>query len=149
VVPSERNTTWETLRVALNQIGAYAEKKGVVFATETGPEPGPVLAGLLKALDTNAVCVNLDPANIIMYGFNLEEALDALLPYTVHTHAKDGVPSPGVFKEMPLGKGDVPWAHYIARLKAAGYRGAFTIEREAGADPIGDVKIAIDFLRQF
>jgi len=149
VVPRERNAVWETLRTALNQIGAYAEKKGVVLATETGPEPGPVLRDLLLALDTTAIRVNLDPANIIMYGFDLDEALDALLPYVVHTHAKDGFPSPGVFREAPLGQGQVPWPRYIARLKAAGYNGAFTIEREVGEDPIGDIQAAIEFLRQF
>lgn len=148
-VPAERNTVWETLRTALNRIGAYAEKKGVVLATETGPEPGPVLRDLLLALDTSAIRVNLDPANLVMYGFDLDEALDALLPYVVHTHAKDGLRGPGPFREVPLGKGDVPWPHYVARLKAAGYRGAFTIEREQGEDPIGDTQKAIEFLRQF
>jgi len=147
-VPRERNAVWETLRVALNRIGEYAAKKGIVLATETGPEPGPVLRDLLQALDTDAIRANFDPANIIMYGFDFDEALDALLPYIVHTHAKDGFPSPGVFREEPLGQGAVPWPRYVARLRAAGYRGAFTIEREQGPDPIGDTAKAIAFLRQ-
>jgi sugar phosphate isomerase/epimerase len=154
VVPETPNKVWEILRHALNRIGAYAEEHGVVLATETGPESGPVLRQLLETLDTNGVRVNFDPANLTMAGFDLDEALDALLPYIVHTHAKDGLRDPagwtqGRWQEMPLGEGDVPWPHYIARLRAAGYHGAFTIEREVGDDPIGDIRKAIDFLRQF
>ncbi len=148
-VPSEPNETWAVMADALNQIGAYAEEKGVVFATETGPESGPVLRSFLDTLTTKAVRVNLDPANLTMAGFNLFEAVDALMPYIVHTHAKDGFVDPGKWREAPLGEGDVPWPGYIAALRAHGYEGAFTIEREAGEDPIGDVKRAIEFLRQF
>jgi L-ribulose-5-phosphate 3-epimerase len=154
VVPATPDATWDTLRRALDTIGAYAEEKGVVLATETGPESGPVLRALLDTLDTRSICVNFDPANLTMAGFDLDEALDALLPFIVHTHAKDGLRDPvgwaeGRWCEVPLGAGDVPWAHYLARLRTAGYTGAFTIEREVGDDPIGDVRHAIAFLRGF
>jgi len=147
VVPSTPDATWEILRVALNEIGKYAENKGITFATETGPESGPVLRNLLQSLDTTAVKVNLDPANLTMAGFDLMEALDALHPYIVHTHAKDGFVDPGKWREAPLGQGDVNWPQYIAKLRDLGYDGAFTIERELGEDPIADIKMAIDFLR--
>lgn len=149
VVPPTPDATWETLRTALNQIGRYAEEHGIQLATETGPESGPVLRALLDTLDTEGVMVNFDPANLTMAGYNLDEALDSLLPYIVHTHAKDGWTDPGKWREAPLGEGDVDWPHYVARLKAAGYQGAFTIEREAGDDPIADVERGIAFLRQF
>jgi len=153
-VPELPNTVWDTLRQALDTIGVYAEAHGVVLATETGPESGPVLRKLLDSLHTGAIRVNFDPANLTMAGFDLDEALDALLPFIVHTHAKDGKRDPagwaqGKWLEMPLGEGDVPWIHYITRLQDAGYTGAFTIERELGDDPIGDIEKAIAFLRQF
>lgn len=153
-VPEQPDAVWDTLRIALDTIGAYAEHRGVVLATETGPESGPVLRALLDSLHTGGIRVNFDPANLTMAGFDLDEALDALLPLIVHTHAKDGVRDPagwakGQWREMPLGEGDVPWPHYISRLKAAGYTGAYTIERELGDDPIGDIEKAIAFLRQF
>ena len=93
-VPETPNAVWDTLRAALNAIGRYAEEHGVVLATETGPESGPVLRALLDTLDTTAIRVNFDPANLVMAGFDLDEALDALLPYIVHTHAKDGCNDP-------------------------------------------------------
>jgi sugar phosphate isomerase/epimerase len=149
VVPPEPNAVWDVLREALNAIGRYAENHGVMLATETGPESGPVLCALLDSLETEGVMVNFDPANLVMAGYNLDEALDALMPYIVHTHAKDGWCDPGKWREAPLGGGDVPWPRYVARLKASGYDGAFTIEREVGEDPVGDVAKAIAFLRQF
>ena len=133
----------------MDDIGAYAARRGVSLATETGPERGPVLAELLSSLNTNAVRVNFDPANLTYMGFDLDEALDALLPYVVHTHAKDALRGPGPYRERPLGQGDVPWPHYIGRLRAVGYDGAFTIEREEGPDPIGDTRLAVEFLKTF
>lgn len=151
-VPETPDAVWDTLRAALNAIGRYAEDHGVVLATETGPESGPVLRALLDTLDTSAVRVNFDPANLVMAGFDLDEALDALLPYIVHTHAKDGLNDPvaraqGRWCEMPLGQGDVPWPHYLQRLHSGGYDGVFAIEREVGDDPVVDIEHAIEFLR--
>ena len=148
-IPDTPDRTWDIMREALNSIGSYAEEQGIVFATETGPESGPVLRDFLQTLNTSAVRVNFDPANLVMRGFDLHEALEALLPYIVHSHAKDGVLVGGDSREVPLGEGEVTWPSYVARLKAAGYTGAFTIEREAGDDPIGDIKKAIAFLQQF
>ncbi len=152
VVPEKPNEVWDTLRGALNQIGSYAENIGVRIAVETGPESGPVLRALLDSLDNKAICVNLDPANLVMAGYDLDEALDALMPYIIHTHAKDGLDDKeakarGEWREMPLGKGDVPWPRYIKRLQDGGYDGAYTIERELGDNPLADIGEAVKFLR--
>ncbi len=150
VVPEdERDPVWGVLMKALEEMGTYAESHGVVFATETGPERGPVLARLIERLATPAVRVNFDPANFLIYGFDLWEAIEALKPYIVHTHAKDAKRGRAgqQGREVALGQGDVDWPRYVGALRAAGYDGAFTIERESGPDPIGDVKKAIAFLK--
>ena len=91
-----------------------------------------------------------------------------LKKYIVHTHAKDGVKlgdnDPEVvygivhkdalvtdrsFEEVPLGKGSVPFKEYLAALEEIGYDGFLTIEREVGPDPVGDIRMAADFLRSF
>ena len=51
------------------------------------------------------------------------------------------------FKEVPLGQGMVPWDAYIAALKEIGYDGFLTVERECGENPVGDIKMAVNFLR--
>ncbi len=148
-IPARPDGVWGAMREALNEIGDYAESRGVIVATETGPESGPTLRTLLETLDTTAIRVNFDPANLVMNGYDLDEALDALLPFIVHTHAKDGFRDPGKWREAPLGTGDVPWPHYVARLQAAGYTGVYTIEREQAEDRLADVTAGIAFLRQF
>ena len=51
------------------------------------------------------------------------------------------------FEEVPLGTGQVDYPAYLAALDEIGYRGFLTIEREVGDDPIGDIRIAINHLR--
>jgi L-ribulose-5-phosphate 3-epimerase len=144
-VPEDHSSSvWGVLARALNEIGAYAEARGVVLATETGPEPGATLRDLLRSLDTSAIRVNFDPANFIIYGYDPVQSLTDLREYIVHTHAKDAARGRG---EVPLGEGDVNFSWYVGQLRRWGYDGFYTIEREAGADVIGDVKQAIAFLR--
>lgn len=135
---------------ALNHVGQYADSRGVVFATETGPEPGPVLAAFIKTLKTGAVKANFDPANLAMKGFDVIEGVKSLGPYIVHTHAKDGIKQKdGTGKEVPLGEGSVPWDQYVETMTKQGYDGFYTIEREVGEDPVVDIKKAIAFLRRW
>lgn len=135
---------------ALNNVGSYADSKGVVFATETGPEPGPVLADFIGSLKTEAVKANFDPANLAMKGFGVIEGVESLAPYIVHTHAKDGVQKEdGSGEEVPLGEGDVPWEEYLSAMDEAGYSGFYTIEREVGENPEADVRKAVEFLRKW
>ena len=91
------------------------------------------------------------------------KAVHNLKKYIVHTHAKDGNkladlapeyvygvlhPVPEAFKgvklfeEVPLGTGSVDFPKYLAALEEIGYRGFLTIEREVGADPVGDIGLA-------
>ena len=36
---------------------------------------------------------------------------------------------------------------YLAALREIGYHGYLTVERETGADPVGDIRAALTFLR--
>lgn len=175
VVPDDTHSpVYRTLQTACRDLGAYAATKGVTFAIETGPESAPVLRAFLDGLGVKGIGVNLDPANLAMVGgHDPVEAVRLLAPYIVHTHAKDGrklkpCSAPEVytsfaegtygklverlggapFIEVPLGEGDVKWNAYLAALKAAGFRGYLTIEREVGADPAADIGRAVRFLRE-
>ena len=175
VVPEDRNApVYRTLQAACRDLGVYAASRGVTFAIETGPESGPTLRAFLEDVGVKGIGVNLDPANLAMVGgHDPVEAVRLLAPYIVHTHAKDGrrlkpcsasevytsfaegaygrlVERLGgaPFAEVPLGEGDVKWDAYLAALKAAGYRGFLTIEREVGNDPAADIAKAVRFLRE-
>ncbi|NLV74826.1 MAG: sugar phosphate isomerase/epimerase [Chloroflexi bacterium] len=143
-VPADKNDpVWGVLVKALEEVGAYADSVGAVLATETGPEEGVTLVSLIESLKTRAIRVNFDPANFIIYGYDHRAAVDALRPYIVHTHAKDAKGK----LEVPLGQGDVDFPWYVGKLRSFGYDGFYTIEREVGPDPIGDIQQAIAFLR--
>ena len=140
----------KVMRGTLNELGDYAEKVGSVFATETGPESGKLMADFLHSLSTDAVRVNYDPANLVMLGFDHIQGVHDLGEFIVHTHAKDGVrTAAGTYKEVPLGQGQVRWEEYLGALEEVGYRGFFTIEREVGDNPVKDIQDAMAFLRRF
>jgi len=151
VVPEdESDPVRDMMREALADLGSHAEKVGSVFASETGPESGKALADFLGTLATDAVRVNLDPANLVMNGFDEVQGVRDLATYIVHTHAKDGIRTPeGGRQEVPLGQGGVRWEEYLAAMAEIGYSGFFTIEREVGDDPVKDISDAIAFLRTF
>lgn len=144
VVPEdESDPVRAVMLAALEEIGRHAESRGVVLATETGPESGAVLRDLLARLQTDAIKVNFDPANLVRRGFDHLAAVEELAPWIVHTHAKDGTRGGA---ETPLGQGDVDFPRYVAALLKTGYDGYFTIEREGGDDRVGDVRAAVEFL---
>jgi L-ribulose-5-phosphate 3-epimerase len=169
VVPADpSHPRREVLRRACEVVGAYGDRLGVRFAIETGPEPAVVLGRFIESLDTRSVAVNLDPANLVMVlGADPVEAVRILAPHIVHTHAKDGIrllpsdpeavyglvqaPSGGTgplerFREVPLGEGGVDFDAYLRALRAIGYDGFLTVEREVGADPEQDIRKAVMFL---
>ncbi|MFP3902604.1 MAG: sugar phosphate isomerase/epimerase family protein [Armatimonadota bacterium] len=158
---------WQRFIDAFGQLAEHGEKVGACLAIETGPEPPFVLRRLLDIIDSEAIRINWDPANLIMWParfcqergeeydqlkwfekFQPNEGALALADEIVHTHAKDGlVHEDGTREEVPLGEGWVDWPRYIGYLLDSGYDGYFAIERETGDDPVGDIQAAVDFLR--
>lgn len=168
VVPADRNhDRYKIMQEACFELAQYADSMGSHFAIETGPERADTLKMFLDDLGSTGVAVNLDPANLVMVtGDDPVAAVHTLKKYIVHTHAKDGIKlkesDPEVvygvidhhgwdkeptFAEVPLGKGSVDFPAYLKALEEIGYKGFLTIERECGADPAADIKLAADFLR--
>lgn len=171
VIPADKqSSTFKAMASALNECGIYAASKGITLAIETGPEDAKTLLAFLEETK-GGVGVNLDPANFVMVtGQDPVEAVNMLGKYIIHTHAKDGVmlkkTDPKIiynhfaeggiealnvadyFLETPLGEGQVDFGAYIKALKASGFDGYLTIERETGGDPIGDIKLAKVFLEK-
>jgi L-ribulose-5-phosphate 3-epimerase len=147
VIPAEKDAPVRAVMAeALKDLGDYAAERDVSFATETGPESPEVMREFLGSLGSSGVCVNYDPANLAMKGFDPVAGVEVLSNLIVHTHAKDGLQGKG---EVALGKGDVRWRDYIAALESVGFHGFFTIEREVGENPEKDIAMAAEFLRGF
>ncbi|MBQ3094595.1 MAG: sugar phosphate isomerase/epimerase [Clostridia bacterium] len=171
VIPADKTCErYKVMQDACRTLGLYAEERGMRFAIETGPEKAIVLKEFLDSLGCKGMGVNLDPANFVMVtDQDPVEAVYLLKDYIVHTHAKDGVmlqkTDPQViydffadggigdlrlgdyFLETPLGEGNVDFDAYLNALREIGFNGYLTIEREAGPDPVADVKLAMDLLR--
>lgn len=139
------------LSEALRALGQHGDRCGVVLALETGLESGPVLRTFLDRFDTGGLGVNLDPANLLVHGFDAYEAVRALAGKVVHVHAKDArrAGSSRAAQEVPLGHGDLDWMQFLGVLEEVGYRGWVTIEREQGTNRVAEAAAAVSFLRRF
>lgn len=138
--------------VVLRQIAAHCKNLGLTFAFETGQETPVTLLRAIHDVDTDNLGVNLDPANLLLYGkANPVDALDIIGKYVVGVHAKDGEYPTDPYhlgEEKPLGQGRVNFQIFVPKLKALGYAGALTIEREiSGPKQIEDIQAAIKLLR--
>jgi sugar phosphate isomerase/epimerase len=136
---------------ALASLAAHGDRVGAVLALETGLEAGGVLRAYLDRFDTGSLAANLDPANLLLHGFDVYESTRALRENIVHAHAKDaraaGASRPA--QEVPLGHGDIDWAAFLGVLDEVEYRGWLTVERETGDNRVGDVANGVAFLRRF
>src|SRR5439155_11860422 len=99
------------LTEALLALGHHGDRVGAVLALETGLESGELLRKFLDSFDTGGLGANLDPANLMMHGFNPYDAAHVLREKVVHTHAKDARESGASHQaqEVPLGHGDIDW----------------------------------------
>ena len=157
---------------AMQRIDRLGRESGCRLAIETGPETPATLKRFLDDIGGSNIGINFDPANLKMVmDVDAAEGVRTLGSHILHTHAKDGkiykfmggeevygiFCDGGIedlqklgdyFEEVPLGECDVNWDGYIKALDEVGYEGYFTIERECGADPAADIRLAVAFLRK-
>ncbi len=123
---------------ALKTVARRCRENGQFFLFETGQETPVTLKRAIEDIGTGNAGVNLDPANLILYGkANPVDAVEILGQYVRDVHAKDGLyPTDGrhLGKETPLAQGGVNFPALLAALKKAGYDGPLTIEREISGD---------------
>ena len=123
---------------AVRCIAEHLKKNGQYFLFETGQETPVTLLRIIEDVGTGNLGVNLDPANLLLYGKgNPVDALDIIGKHVRGVHAKDGeYPTQGRFlgEEKALGEGRVNFPVFIGKLKTLGYNGALTIEREISGD---------------
>jgi L-ribulose-5-phosphate 3-epimerase len=127
----------------------FASRK-IQVGLETGQESAAELAAMLRRVDRPNLGVNFDPANIILYGRQDGiEALRLLAPWLRQVHVKDATPAatPGTWgEEVVVGTGAVDWAAFFTTLKSLNFAGHAVIEREAGANRLGDICAAKKFI---
>ena len=119
---------------AIKNVAAHCKERGRLFLFETGQEAPITLLRAIHDIGLNNLGVNLDMANLILYGNgNPVDAMDVLGPLVKGLHAKDGLfptDPKNLGREVAIGKGKVDFVGVVEKLKAVNYRGAMTIERE-------------------
>jgi len=119
---------------ALRQVASHIKGNGQMMLYETGQETPITLLRAIADVGLDNQFVNLDCANLILYGKgNPLDALDVVGHLVRGTHAKDGIFPTDPRKlgeEVPIGQGKADFPKLIPRLKELGYTGPLTIERE-------------------
>jgi len=137
---------------ACGEVVKHVKENNQTVLYETGQETPITLLRLIKDVGLDNQGVNLDTANLILYGKGHPvDALDVIGNYVRGLHAKDGLfPTDPrqLGREVPIGQGKVDFPRLIRRLKELNYAGPVTIEREiSGPQQMEDIKRSITFLQ--
>jgi sugar phosphate isomerase/epimerase len=149
VEPADESACW--MNDAMQALGQFGDRVGAVLALETGLEPGAELSNYLSRFDSGGLGVNLDPANLLMNGFDPVQSARALRGRIVHAHAHDARKSSAsrTAQEVALGHGDIDWMAYLGLLEEIEYRGWLVVERESGENRLADVANGVALLKRF
>ena len=137
-------TEYHSLISSLKHLAQHLKSNGQYFLFETGQETPVTLLRTIQDIGLDNLGINLDPANLIMYGkANPVDALEVFGQYVRDIHGKDGCyPTDGRYLglEKPMGEGKVNYPAFVAKLKEIGYDGPITIEREiSGEEQVKDI----------
>jgi len=139
----DRLEQWNSLIELTKELVGYAEKVGAVLAVENTPQflikDEDDLLRLMKEVESRALRVNFDPANLNLCPpgkKNVANAIRKLGSRIVCVHAKDSIYHAAPYGKTPeglwdcpkLGQGSVPWRECIAALKDIGYDGYLIVE---------------------
>lgn len=142
---------YQAVHERIRSLGDIAAANGIMLLMETGQETGEEMASFLKGLNHPAVGINFDPANMILYDKGDPiEAVQILAPWIKHIHIKDAnrTQTTGQWgREVLWGDGQVCSDKFLDTLTKIGYEGTLAIEREAGSDRAGDIKLATERLQ--
>ena len=142
---------FEPLCDAIRTVAQHLKKNGQYLLFETGQETPVTMLRCFEQVGTDNLAVNLDTANLILYGkANPVDALDVFGKYVRNLHAKDGFyPTNGhdLGCEVRIGDGKVDFRALFRKLKELGYDSYVTIEREiSGEQQEEDIRYAKAYL---
>jgi sugar phosphate isomerase/epimerase len=141
-VPRDRaSDSYKGLLGVTRELLDHVAGNGQKLHLETGQETAEHLLEFIHDVERSNLFINFDPANMILYGTgNPIEALKKVGHLVRSVHCKDAkwaaesVRGKEWGSEVALGEGDVGMEVYLQTLKAIGYQGPLTIEREIAHD---------------
>lgn len=137
---------------AVRTVAEHLKQNGQYLLFESGQETPVTMLRCFEQVGTDNLGVNLDTANLILYGkANPVDALDTIGRYVRNIHAKDGFyPTNGhdLGAEVRIGDGKVDFAAFFRKLAELGYNSHVTIEREIGGEQQNaDIAHAVRYLQ--
>ncbi len=137
----------------IKEVATHLRNNGQTFLMETGQETPITLKRTIDDVGMDNLAVNLDVANLILYGKGEPVgALDVLGSHVRGLHAKDGnypQDAYGLGQEVPIGKGRVRFPEVFGALHRLNYDGPITIEREtSGPEQERDIAASKVYLEQ-
>lgn len=153
-IPEDPNSSMYTgVVAAIHDVASHLRKNGQTFLMETGQETPITLKRAIQDVNLDNVGVNLDTANLILYGKgDPVNALDVIGKYVHGLHAKDGLYPTDPKKlgeEVAIGQGKANLPEVIQKLHKLGYTGPITIEREiSGSRQADDIRASVNYLQQ-
>jgi len=152
-IPENLSTTeYRDVVIAIREVARYCNTLGLYFNFETGQETPITLVRTIEDVGLDNLGINLDPANLLMYGkANPMDAVDIYGSLVRGVHVKDGkYPTNGrqLGVEAPVGEGLVDFGVLVEKLARHGFEGPWIIEREiSGPRQIEDIRRAKEYLR--
>lgn len=138
---------------ATRDLAEYCQSREVYFNFETGQETPVTLMRFILDVGTDNLGVNLDPANLILYGrANPIDALGIYGDKIRGVHIKDGDYTTDPHrngKERVVGEGSVNFPVFLPKLLKGGYKGDLYIEREIkGEQQILDIQRTVAYIKK-
>jgi sugar phosphate isomerase/epimerase len=139
---------------ALREAAARAGTLGVALGIENHGRlinDGPALVKLVEAVNAPNLGFTLDTGNFAWAGHDPDQVradIEAVLPYTINVHIKDGVWTNEGFTFVPAGEGDLPLAWLLKTLITNGYDGPIYSEYEGSGDIREGTRQSIAYLRR-
>jgi sugar phosphate isomerase/epimerase len=138
---------------AIHDVARHCMEIGIDFWFETGQETPLTLLRTIEDLALPNLGINLDTANLILYGRgNPVDALDVFGKYVRNLHIKDALfPTNGycLGKEVAVGEGKADFNNIIRKLYELDFTGELIIEREiSGSQQAEDILKAKAYLEK-
>lgn len=140
--------SWDLLRQAIADLGAFGQKVGAMLCADTGPEDQDQLAKLLDQVPEGSLGINFNPGALILHGNDPSQFAQVLGSSIWHVHATDATRdrARGRGIETPLGRGSAEFPELLGILERHSYRGYFTVSRPPSANVIAELESAMQFL---
>ena len=138
---------------AVAELADYCAQYDMHFNFETGQETPVTLMRTMTDTGRDNIGVNLDPANLIVYGrANPIDAVDIYGSKIRGVHVKDGNYPKDDYrklgKQAVVGEGSVNFPVFLPKLLASGYKGDLYIEHEiSGRDRAEDIKKTVKYIK--